>query len=151
MKNDILRNDYLQNDTDVYSSLRDFFHQKDPVLSKNLKAKVDKLINLVFQKNVNFSELYLFIESEKNKEVLLGIAKELCSIISNEISICENKNSKSEYSCLQVFSLKKLKEIEKEFPGFPICMAPLSLSVSCHIGPGALALACSKKVPELDA
>ena len=114
VKNDILRNDYLQNDTDVYSSLRDFFHQKDPVLSKNLKAKVDKLINLVFQKNVNFSELYLFIESEKNKEVLLGIAKELCSIISNEISICENKNSKSEYSCLQVFSLKKLKEIEKE-------------------------------------
>ena len=114
MKNDILRNDYLQNDTDIYSSLRDFFHQKDPVLSRNLKAKVDKLINLVFQKNVNFSELYLFIESEKNKEVLLGIAKELCSIISNEISICENKNSKSEYSCLQVFSLKKLKEIEKE-------------------------------------
>ena len=45
---------------------------------------------------------------------MLGIAKELCSIISNEISICENKNSKSEYSCLQVFSLKKLKEIEKE-------------------------------------
>lgn len=25
---------------------------------------------------------------------------------------------------------------------------PLSLSVSCHIGPGALAIACSKKIPE---
>ena len=114
VKNDILRNNYLQNDTDIYSSLYEFFHQKNPVLSKNLKTKVDKLINLVFQKNVSFSELYLFIESEKNKEVLLGIAKEFRSIISNEISILENKNSKSEYSCLQVFSLKTLKEIEKE-------------------------------------
>ena len=25
---------------------------------------------------------------------------------------------------------------------------PLSLSVSCHIGPGALAVACSKAIPE---
>lgn len=38
------------------------------------------------------------------------------------------------------------KEIEKEFPGVPICIAPLSLSVSCHIGPGALALACTKDI-----
>lgn len=30
-----------------------------------------------------------------------------------------------------------------------IVMNPLSLSVSCHIGPGSLALACSKKIPEL--
>ena len=28
---------------------------------------------------------------------------------------------------------------------------PLSLSVACHIGEGALAVACSKFVPELDA
>ena len=32
-----------------------------------------------------------------------------------------------------------------------IQMDPLSLSVSCHIGPGALAVACSKKLPELEA
>lgn len=37
-------------------------------------------------------------------------------------------------------------EVEKEFPGLPIHMDPLSLSVSCHIGPGALALACTKDI-----
>lgn len=38
-------------------------------------------------------------------------------------------------------------EVEKEFPGFKIEMIdPLSLSVSCHIGPGALALACVKNL-----
>lgn len=38
------------------------------------------------------------------------------------------------------------KEIEEHFPGMEIYMAPLSLSVSCHIGKGALAIACSKKL-----
>ena len=40
-------------------------------------------------------------------------------------------------------------EVQEAFPGMDIVMNPLSLSVSCHIGPGALAIACSKKVPEL--
>lgn len=41
------------------------------------------------------------------------------------------------------------KEVKAEFPGMEIVMNPLSLSVSCHIGPGALAIASSKKIPEL--
>lgn len=39
-----------------------------------------------------------------------------------------------------------VKELEEEFPGFDIYMDHLSLSVSCHIGPGSLAVACSKKI-----
>lgn len=42
------------------------------------------------------------------------------------------------------------KEVQEAFPGMEIHMDPLSLSVSCHIGPGALAVACSKKIPELN-
>ena len=41
-------------------------------------------------------------------------------------------------------------EVMEAFPGCEIVMNPLSLSVSCHIGPGALAIACSKKIPELE-
>lgn len=37
-------------------------------------------------------------------------------------------------------------EVMEAFPGMEIVMNPLSLSVSCHIGPGALAIACSKKI-----
>ena len=40
-------------------------------------------------------------------------------------------------------------EVAEQFPGYDIHIDPLSLSVSCHIGPGALAVACSKKLPEL--
>ncbi len=47
-------------------------------------------------------------------------------------------------------SAKSFKaEVQAAFPESEIVMDPLSLSVSCHIGPGALAVACSKKLPEL--
>ena len=38
------------------------------------------------------------------------------------------------------------EEIEAEFPGMDIHMDPLSLSVSCHIGHGALAIVCCLKL-----
>ncbi len=38
------------------------------------------------------------------------------------------------------------KEFQDMFPGYHIHVDPLSLSVACHIGPGALALAATKKL-----
>lgn len=41
-----------------------------------------------------------------------------------------------------------LEEIQTAFPGKKVVFQPLSLSVSCHIGPGSLAVTCVKKLPE---
>lgn len=38
------------------------------------------------------------------------------------------------------------EELNVLFPKHDIIINPLSLSVACHIGPGALAIACSKKI-----
>lgn len=38
------------------------------------------------------------------------------------------------------------EEVLAVFPGYDIHIDPLSLSVACHIGPGALAVACCKKI-----
>ena len=38
------------------------------------------------------------------------------------------------------------EELKKEFPGQTIEIQNLSLSIGCHLGPGALALACSRKI-----
>ena len=38
------------------------------------------------------------------------------------------------------------EEVREAFPGFDIYMDPLSLCVSCHIGPGALAVTCCKRI-----
>ena len=39
-----------------------------------------------------------------------------------------------------------IAEVKEAFPDFEVDAHPLSLSVACHIGPGALALACCKKI-----
>lgn len=38
------------------------------------------------------------------------------------------------------------REVEEQFPGYPLVVDPLSLSVACHIGQGALAVAGMKLV-----
>ena len=44
-------------------------------------------------------------------------------------------------------ALEFKKEIQAEFPGYPVMLGDeLSLSVACHIGDGALAVACTKTV-----
>ena len=41
-----------------------------------------------------------------------------------------------------------VKQVQEEFPNQEIVCNPLSLSVSCHIGDGALAIALSKALPD---
>lgn len=43
-----------------------------------------------------------------------------------------------------------LEEVKAYFPEIPVGQDCLSLSICCHIGPGALALSCSEKVPEAE-
>ena len=43
--------------------------------------------------------------------------------------------------------MKKMKAVKAAFPAFHVEEDVLSLSIACHIGPGALAIACSKKIP----
>ncbi len=45
-------------------------------------------------------------------------------------------------------ALEFVEMIKNEFPDYDIVCQPLSLSVSCHIGTGALAMAVSKAIPE---
>lgn len=42
------------------------------------------------------------------------------------------------------------KEVNELYPEHKMMVDPLSLSVSCHIGPGAIAIACTKKLPMID-
>lgn len=53
-----------------------------------------------------------------------------------EVSYTKNRQVAEEFA----------EEIKKKYPENEIVIQPLSLSISCHIGPGALAIACSKKI-----
>ncbi len=43
-------------------------------------------------------------------------------------------------------ALEWKKEVEEAIPGFDMYLDPLSLSVGCHIGPGALAVTVTRKI-----
>lgn len=49
------------------------------------------------------------------------------------------------YSDNQKTAAQLKEEVIAAFPGYDIHVDPLSLSIACHIGPGALAVACCKK------
>lgn len=49
------------------------------------------------------------------------------------------------YTCTKEEAQAWKQEIKERFPGYQIVEGPLSLSVACHIGPGAMAVTCMKK------
>lgn len=50
------------------------------------------------------------------------------------------------YTCSLEEALVWKGQIEDRFPGMEVQMDPLPLSISCHIGTGSMAVACSKKL-----
>lgn len=50
------------------------------------------------------------------------------------------------YTCTDEEAQVWRREIEERLPGYEIWMDRLSLSVACHIGPGAMAVACSREI-----
>ena len=50
------------------------------------------------------------------------------------------------YTCSEEEAREWKAEVEEAFPGHDIVMQPLSLSIACHIGPGAVAVTVSKKL-----
>ena len=50
------------------------------------------------------------------------------------------------YTCSKEEAQEWKQEIAEKFPEYEIVEGPLSLSVACHIGPGAIAVTCMKKV-----
>lgn len=50
------------------------------------------------------------------------------------------------YTCSSEEAQEWKQEIAERFPGYEIVEGPLSLSVACHIGPGAMAVTCMKKI-----
>ena len=50
------------------------------------------------------------------------------------------------YTCSKEEADEWKKEIQTRFPDYELVEGPLSLSIACHIGPGAMAITCMKRV-----
>lgn len=63
-------------------------------------------------------------------------------------SECKDCHLAIAYSDNEEAALEFKKEVEERFPDADIYLAPLSLSIACHIGPGSLALTATRKMEE---
>ncbi len=84
------------------------------------------------------------------KEIMLNACIEkINGYLKDKDGRTDNVHLEVSYSGVDTTEAKKFIEMIKEkFPGQEVVCEPLSLSVSCHIGPGALAMAISKALPD---
>lgn len=54
------------------------------------------------------------------------------------------------HTCNEAAAGELAETVQELYPHAPVYGAPLSLSIGCHIGPGALAVACTRKLKELE-
>ena len=54
------------------------------------------------------------------------------------------------HTCNEEAAEEPKETVRELYPSAPVFVAPLSLSIGCHIGPGALAVACTGMLKELD-
>ena len=52
------------------------------------------------------------------------------------------------HTCNEAAALEFKREVEERYPYADVIMAPLSLSIACHIGPGCLAVTATRKMNE---
>ena len=79
--------------------------------------------------------------SSQGKNLMLNAIK---NDIDTRFGGAENVRVMIAYTKDEEAALQWKEEVQAEFPNHEIVMIPLSLSVACHIGPGALAVACTK-------
>ena len=82
--------------------------------------------------------------TSQGKNLMLNAIK---NDIDTRFGGVENVRIMMAYTKDKEAALQWKEEIQKEFPNHEVQIAPLSLSVACHIGPGALAIACTKILP----
>ena len=74
------------------------------------------------------------------------VMKEAMAKDLRERFVGKNVHLEAAYTCTEAEAAEWKKELEEYFPGCEIHMDALSLSVACHIGPGAMAVACSRYI-----
>lgn len=75
-----------------------------------------------------------------------AIQKELDGRLND--SECRNCHLAIAHTDNEEAALEFKKEVEERFPNADVYMAPLSLSIACHIGPGSLAVTATRKMEE---
>lgn len=144
--------DYLEEtrfDSSIYIMLDTLYYLKKGGRITPAAAALGTLLKLKPVLQIQGEKLDAFAKARTVKQarniMIEAIKSDFAKRFGDETG--DNMNLFVAYTKDEEAALEFRAQLKELFPNQEIEIAPLSLSVACHIGPGSLAVACSKKLP----
>lgn len=134
-------------DSDIYITVDTLKYLKKGGRLTPAAAAIGTVLNLKPVLRIKGEKLDAFSKTRGWKSAKKTMIKAAETTMKEEFSDCKGPEDiylEAAYTGNREEAEEWKKELEEAFPGFPIHMDPLSLSVACHIGPGSKAVAVTK-------
>ena len=109
-------------------------------------ASIAKVLNIKPVLQIQGDKLDAFKKVRGMKQAKRAMKEAIADDINNRFSDIKNMRIYAAYTGSKEIGDVWKEELEEAFPDYNIEVYPLSLSVSCHIGPGALGIACVEEL-----
>ena len=136
-------------ESDIYITLDTLKYLKKGGRLTPAAAAIGTVLNLKPVLRIKGEKLDAFSKARGWKSAKKTMIQTIQKVIDTEFSDCkgpENLYTDAAYTGNQEGANEWKRELEETFPEYDIYMAPLSLSVACHIGPGARAVTVTKRL-----
>ena len=136
-------------ESDIYITLDTLKYLKKGGRLTPAAAAIGTVLNLKPVLRIKGEKLDAFSKARGWKSAKKTMIQTIQKVIDTEFSDCkgpENLYIDAAYTGNQEDANEWKRELEDTFPEYDIYMAPLSLSVACHIGPGARAVTVTKRL-----
>ncbi len=137
-------------DSDIYITVDTLKYLKKGGRLTPAAAAIGTVLNLKPVLRIKGEKLDAFAKTrgwKAAKKTMIDTARQ---VLDRDFPTCggpEDMRIDAAYSGSEEEAREWLEELRAAFPGWPIEMDPLSLSVACHIGPGARAVTLTKSLP----
>jgi len=136
-------------DSDIYITVDTLKYLKKGGRLTPAAAAIGTVLNLKPVLRIKGEKLDAFAKTRGWKAAKKTMLDTIQEVIRRDFPECrgpEDLYLDAVYSGAREDALDWLEEVQAAFPGWPVQLEPLSLSVSCHIGPGARAITLAKAV-----
>ena len=136
-------------ESDIYITLDTLKYLKKGGRLTPAAAAIGTVLNLKPVLRIKGEKLDAFSKARGWKSAKKTMIQTIQKVIDTDFSDCkgpENLYIDAAYTGNQEEANEWKRELEETFPEYDIYMAPLSLSVACHIGPGARAVTVTKRL-----
>ena len=134
-------------ESDIYITVDTLKYLKKGGRLTPAAAAIGTVLNLKPVLRIKGEKLDAFAKTRGWKAAKKTMIKTIQEVITTDFADCDGPKDlylDAAYTGKREDAEEWLEDLKKAFPGYEIRMDPLSLSVACHIGPGARAVTITK-------